>query len=309
MRSLVLLVSVLASACTVDGGDEVADGTAAGAARCVHPLARHSYDSVDGYFGAPRSYGSPHNGLDIRGGERWACGQAVRSLANGTVREVGDFGVAGLCVIVDSAAWAFSYCHLKPGSLRVVAGQDVHTGQQLAELGTSGRSSPDDCHLHFVARERGGLRDPACVLRALGLGDDIPTRGSCDPVAGIPCTAAPAEQTETGPGAEETAPASSCARGQCYSEDQARCYEAFDDHLQSVPVFRRADSLAPVSGGGHCACRASAAPASVSSWLCCAASECYSPSRGACIPAGGRVASCLCVAPGAASIDAQWQCR
>jgi murein DD-endopeptidase MepM/ murein hydrolase activator NlpD len=57
-------------------------------------------------------------------------------------------GVTGNRVIIDHGDGEFSiYVHLKPGSVRVKAGQKVTAGEQLAQVGSSGNST--EPHLHF----------------------------------------------------------------------------------------------------------------------------------------------------------------
>ena len=57
-------------------------------------------------------------------------------------------GVGGNSVVIDHGNGEFSfYGHLKPGSVRVHAGEHVARGQQIGALGSSGNST--EPHLHF----------------------------------------------------------------------------------------------------------------------------------------------------------------
>lgn len=65
-----------------------------------------------------------------------------RRLAQGRV------GITGNSVVIDHGNGEFSfYGHLKPGSVRVRAGDAVARGQQIGEVGSSGNST--EPHLHF----------------------------------------------------------------------------------------------------------------------------------------------------------------
>lgn len=54
-------------------------------------------------------------------------------------------------VVVDLGGGSFAlFAHMKPGSVRVRAGESVRAGQQLGEVGTSGNSSEPHLHFHVV---------------------------------------------------------------------------------------------------------------------------------------------------------------
>lgn len=97
--------------------------------------------------------------------ENWFCyGKPVVAVADGTVIGVLDkfrdqepfkpggsdrlSYPAGNCVILDLGNGYFGvYAHLKPGSIKVKAGDTVRSGQEIALVGNSGNS--DGPHLHF----------------------------------------------------------------------------------------------------------------------------------------------------------------
>lgn len=60
----------------------------------------------------------------------------------------GARGIVGNHVLIDHGKQEFSlYAHLKPGSVRVKAGEQVEQGQQIGSVGSSGSST--EPHLHF----------------------------------------------------------------------------------------------------------------------------------------------------------------
>jgi len=75
-------------------------------------------------------------------------------LVEGSVREAGGARwILGNHVVLQHDDQTFSaYAHLRRGSLRVRPGDQVESGQQLAEVGNSGNSS--EPHLHFQLMDR-----------------------------------------------------------------------------------------------------------------------------------------------------------
>ena len=59
----------------------------------------------------------------------------------------GALGIIGNHVIIDHGGEFSVYAHLKPGSVRVRAGERVTQGQQIGQVGSSGNST--EPHLHF----------------------------------------------------------------------------------------------------------------------------------------------------------------
>ncbi len=96
----------------------------------------------------------------------------VLAVADGVVRDVRDGqpdgkpmskhgdesdltarGLYGNFVVLEIAPTVFAhYAHLRPGSLRVRAGQHVHRGEVLAHLGDSGNSAAPHLHFHLSNR-------------------------------------------------------------------------------------------------------------------------------------------------------------
>ena len=101
--------------------------------------------SGDGRFGAPRP-GHIHQGQDIPA----PTGTPVVAPRGGIVKVVSyQAGGAGNYIVLhgEGEDLDFVFMHLRDGSTRVKEGQRVATGQQLAEVGSTGESTGP--HLHF----------------------------------------------------------------------------------------------------------------------------------------------------------------
>jgi murein DD-endopeptidase MepM/ murein hydrolase activator NlpD len=106
-----------------------------------------SYDfgGEDAHFGAGRP-GHIHQGQDVLA----PSGTPIVSPVEGVVSwKANQPGGAGIYVVVRAVADGRDYVfmHLKRGSVRVAAGNPVSPGQQLAQVGATGRAS--GAHLHF----------------------------------------------------------------------------------------------------------------------------------------------------------------
>jgi hypothetical protein len=94
--------------------------------------------------------GGQHRGIDIAG----PIGARVVAAAGGQVRFAGTVGSSGLTVSVRTTdGFDTSYLHLS--SLAVREGDAVSPGQALGAVGTTGRRSTSQPHLHFGVREAG----------------------------------------------------------------------------------------------------------------------------------------------------------
>jgi hypothetical protein len=131
-----------------------------------HPAAGASRD----YMGGNRTYDG-HQGTDfgVAGFDVMELGVPVLAVADGVVTSVIDGqddgqtanrrGRLGNNIRIDHGQGRESYYgHLKSGSLAVRPGQKVHTGQQIAEVGSSGDSNGP--HLHFECLEDRRPIDP-----------------------------------------------------------------------------------------------------------------------------------------------------
>ena len=111
-----------------------------------------SYGGADARFGAERT-GHSHQGQDRSAPE----GTPVVAPRGGVVQHVAyQAEGAGHYVILDGAGEDrdYAFMHLQTGSIPVVAGQRVRTGELLGRVGSTGASSGP--HLHFEVWEGGG---------------------------------------------------------------------------------------------------------------------------------------------------------
>ena len=93
--------------------------------------------------------GGMHRGIDVAA-HRGAPVVAARA---GTVTYAGPLGAAGTVVAVQAGRYATSYLHL--GDVSVSRGDRVASGARLGEVGTTGRRSVAEPHLHFGVRLAG----------------------------------------------------------------------------------------------------------------------------------------------------------
>ncbi|KQN97033.1 peptidoglycan DD-metalloendopeptidase family protein [Paenibacillus sp. Leaf72] len=97
-----------------------------------------------------------HKGIDLAAPE----GTPVRSPIDGIVAFVGVKGGYGNCIIIDHGNGIQTlYGHLQNSSFLVKTKQKVTTGQQIAGVGSTGRSTGN--HLHFEVHIDGTAVDPA----------------------------------------------------------------------------------------------------------------------------------------------------
>lgn len=111
-----------------------------------------TYGSVEGVFGADRG-DRKHQGQDMIAAE----GTPVIAPRGGVAKYVQyQPSGAGYYIILDGddEDRDYAFMHLREGSVRVDEGQQVRTGDKLAEVGNTGRSS--GAHLHFEIWENGG---------------------------------------------------------------------------------------------------------------------------------------------------------
>lgn len=100
-----------------------------------------------------------HTGIDIRG----ELGDPVRVTANGRVTIASWQGGYGNMIEVDHGnGLSTRYGHLS--KIEVKVGQEVHTGDVIGRIGSTGRSTGP--HLHYETRIHGEAVDPQKFLRA-----------------------------------------------------------------------------------------------------------------------------------------------
>src|SRR5207248_147056 len=95
--------------------------------------------------------GGQHRGVDIAA----AAGTPVAAATAGAVTFAGPLGSSGLTVAVRTADGRFDTSYLHLSSIRVAAGDAVAAGDVLGAVGTSGRRSAAEPHLHFGVRDAG----------------------------------------------------------------------------------------------------------------------------------------------------------
>jgi hypothetical protein len=122
-----------------------------------------SYDGHDGTDFALPTLADMDRGVHVLA----AAAGTVRGLRDGmpdiAMGSPGAPDIAGRecgngVVIRHADGWETQYCHLRQGSVRVVAGETVAAGTVLGEIGLSGRT--EFPHLHFALRRDGVERDP-----------------------------------------------------------------------------------------------------------------------------------------------------
>lgn len=108
--------------------------------------------------GATTDYFRPqHLAIDIANAE----GTPIYAADSGTVAHAGMYGTMGLAVhIAHGNGYDTWYGHLRAYSVQV--GQYVQRGQQIGEMGSTGKSTGP--HLHFMIIYQGGAVNPARYL-------------------------------------------------------------------------------------------------------------------------------------------------
>ncbi len=110
---------------------------------------------MDPFLGRP----AMHTGLDFRA----STGDPVRATANGKVVTAGWAGGYGRMVEIDHGnGLSTRYGHLS--EIHVKIGQQIHLGQVVGAVGSTGRSTGP--HLHYETRIDGDAVDPQKFLRA-----------------------------------------------------------------------------------------------------------------------------------------------
>lgn len=102
-----------------------------------------------------------HDGIDIKADE----GTPVYSISSGTVKEVKEDGIWGVCVIIEhSNGIEGHYYGLSQGVL-VKAGDTVDIGQTIGTVGNTAECEiAEEPHLHFAVKKDGNWVDPQSVM-------------------------------------------------------------------------------------------------------------------------------------------------
>lgn len=136
-------------------------------------------------FGAPRSGGRKHLGVDIFKPE----GTPIHAIAGGTVVQGFDNSLGGKVVRIqgDDGRYYY-YAHLKDHTMdHLKVGQHVNAGQVIGGVGHTGDAAGTPNHLHLQVRENGQWINPYEFLQGLPDIEDVvgttPTGLPADPFA------------------------------------------------------------------------------------------------------------------------------
>jgi murein DD-endopeptidase MepM/ murein hydrolase activator NlpD len=132
------------------------------------PVAGVPAKKLVGSFGAPRSEGRRHKGIDIMAPR----GTPVVSATAGEVIRVGQNRLGGNVVWVAGEGMSlFYYAHLDRFRPGLAVGDSVRAGTVLGYVGTTGNAARTPPHLHFAvhpARRAFRAVDPVHLLKSRG---------------------------------------------------------------------------------------------------------------------------------------------
>jgi hypothetical protein len=140
---------------------------------------RVTYDGHDGVDFRVLSSRAADAGVEVLAAADGHVLRARDGMADTFAREGGRKAIAkrecgnGI-VVTHDGGYETQYCHLRKGSVTVVAGQRVARGSSLGKVGYSGLA--DFPHLHFVLRRQGQVIDP---FSGLGGGKDAKPGPAC----------------------------------------------------------------------------------------------------------------------------------
>lgn len=160
-----LAVQVLLLAAIGLGAALAAPGGARAAEGWTWPV---SGDVITPYRNGADAYAAgQHRGIDVAA----PAGAPIFAAVAGSVRFAGVAGSSGLTLSVRTADGEYdtSYLHLSSAAVR--EGDGIRLGQRIGAVGTSGRRSATQPHLHFGVREAGSrhaYRDPLGLLPPRG---------------------------------------------------------------------------------------------------------------------------------------------
>jgi murein DD-endopeptidase MepM/ murein hydrolase activator NlpD len=113
----------------------------------------NGFTSFTDTWGAPRSGGRSHQGVDMLGA-RWT---PLVALEGGTIRRLGNGGLGGITIYLKGASGdEYYYAHLEAWADGLRVGQGVQAGELIGYLGSSGNASYSLPHLHFELHPGGG---------------------------------------------------------------------------------------------------------------------------------------------------------
>jgi murein DD-endopeptidase MepM/ murein hydrolase activator NlpD len=106
-----------------------------------------------------------HAGVDLQAG---GCNGPIWAAQDGVVTFSGFDTVGNGTITIDhGGGLRTSYLHMYQNGLLAKVGQQVQAGEQIARVGSSGRSS--GCHLHFEVIVNGDQVDPVPYLSSVGV--------------------------------------------------------------------------------------------------------------------------------------------
>lgn len=105
-----------------------------------------------------------HDGIDIKS----ETGKTVKSCADGTVTEVKEDPLWGVCVTVKHSGGYTSYYYGLDKNVKVSKNQKVELGQQLGAVGdTAIIETAEESHLHFAMKKDNKWVDPTKVIQKI----------------------------------------------------------------------------------------------------------------------------------------------
>lgn len=106
-----------------------------------------------------------HEGVDLGAG---GCGAPIWAVNDGWVTYAGPKGGYGYLIEIDhGGGLSTRYAHMYASDVLVRTGQQVHGGDNIARVGSSGTSTR--CHLHFEVRVGGASTDPVSYMSNVGI--------------------------------------------------------------------------------------------------------------------------------------------
>ncbi len=123
------------------------------------------FTSFSDTFGAPRSGGRTHEGVDMMA-ERWTHVVAIES---GTIYQLKEGGLGGTTIWLHSDSGdSYYYAHLEAWADGLAKGQHVDAGELIGYVGTSGNAPDWLPHLHFEYHPGlGPAVDPYTLVKSL----------------------------------------------------------------------------------------------------------------------------------------------
>lgn len=105
-----------------------------------------------------------HDGVDIRAD----AGATVKSMSIGTVTEVRDDPMWGVCVVIDHGNGMEGHYYGLDKTVSVKAGDTVSAGSVIGAVGSAEAEIAEPSHLHFGVKQNGSWIDPASVVSSIG---------------------------------------------------------------------------------------------------------------------------------------------